>query len=134
MPTPTSPPSDPTRTMAPTHALFLGYNLVGDHFGAQRMLLRFDVESVIPPGSTVDDARLHLRLAFSSPAGDAPMGTLLRRLASPWDEFTVTWTTEPEWTPVDDTTFVGSALDWYEWEITNVESFVNQPEAGAIVT
>jgi hypothetical protein len=108
-------------------ALFLGYNLVGDHYGAQRMLLRFDVENHIPPGSVVHDAHLRLHVAFSSPPDDTPMGTVLRRLASPWGEFTVTWNTEPEWTPVDDTTFVGSTLTWYEWEITDVvHNWVNE--------
>ncbi|MFO7536872.1 MAG: DNRLRE domain-containing protein, partial [Chloroflexota bacterium] len=48
-------------------ALFLGYNLDGDHYGAQRMLLRFDVENQIPPGAVVTEAHLRLRLSFSSP-------------------------------------------------------------------
>jgi hypothetical protein len=107
-------------------ALFLGYNLAGDHYGAQRMLLRFDVESQIPPGAVVTEAYLRLRLSFSGPVDDEPMGTVLRRVNSFWDEFTVTWNTEPAWTPVDDTTFVGSELTWYEWEITEVvDNWVN---------
>lgn len=101
-------------------ALFLGYNLVGDHYGAQRMLLRFDVENHIPLTATINAAHLHLRLSFSSPSNDEPMGTELRRLSSSWDEFTVTWNTEPAWTPVDKTATVGSELTWYEWEITEV--------------
>jgi hypothetical protein len=47
-------------------------------------------------------------------------------LSSSWDEFTVTWNTEPEWTPVDKTTTVGSELTWYDWEITEVvQNWVN---------
>jgi hypothetical protein len=102
-------------------ALFLGYNLVGgDNFGAERMLLRFDIANNIPGGAVINSAVLRLHLSFSSPTNDTPMGTVLRRLASPWSEFTVTWNTEPTWTMVDDTTFVGSELTWYEWEMTEV--------------
>jgi len=102
-------------------ALFLGYNLAGgDNFGAQRMLLRFDIANNIPEGAVINSAVLRLHLSFSSPVNDTPMGTVLRRLASPWSEFTVTWNSEPAWTMVDDTTFVGSTLTWYEWEMTEV--------------
>ncbi|MFO7678570.1 MAG: DNRLRE domain-containing protein [Chloroflexota bacterium] len=100
-------------------ALFLGYNLAGSqNFGAQRMLLRFDVDSSIPTGAIINSATLRLYLSFSSPANDTAMGTVLRRLASPWNEHTVTWNTEPVWTDVDDTVFIGSALTWYEWDMT----------------
>ena len=102
-------------------ALFLGYNLVGgDNFGAERMLLRFDIANNIPEGAVINSAVLRLHLSFSSPTNDMPMCTVLRRLASPWSEFSVTWNTEPDWTMVDDTTFVGSELTWYEWEMTEV--------------
>ncbi len=100
-------------------ALFLGYNLAGgSNYAAQRMLLRFDTESAIPAGAIINSAALRLHLNFSSPSPDAAMGTVLRRLASPWDEQTVTWNTEPVWTDVDDTVFVGSDLTWYEWDVT----------------
>jgi hypothetical protein len=102
-------------------ALFLGYNLAGtNNFGAERMLLRFDIANNIPEGAVINSAVLRLHLSFSSPTNDTPMGTVLRRLASPWSEFTVTWNTEPSWTMVDDTTFAGSDLTWYEWEMTEV--------------
>lgn len=102
-------------------ALFIGYNLAGgNNYGAERMLLRFDIANNIPEGAVINSAVLRLYLSFSSPTNDAPMGTVLRRLASPWSEFGVTWNTEPDWTMVDDTTFVGSTLTWYEWEMTEV--------------
>lgn len=102
-------------------ALFLGYNLVGDNnFGAQRMLLHFDVAGNIPDDAIINEAALRLHLSFSSPVNDNPMGTVLRRLASPWHEYTVTWNTEPAWTSVDKTAYVGSELTWYEWDITDV--------------
>jgi hypothetical protein len=101
-------------------ALFLGYNQTDAGFGAQRILMRFDVESFVPPGSLVHEARLQLRLIFSSPSNDAPMPTELRPLASAWDEESVTWNDQPEWSPLETEAEVGSAQDWYEWDITTL--------------
>lgn len=102
-------------------ALFLGYNLAGDsNYAAQRMLLYFDTDSAIPDNAIINSAALRLHLNFSSPSPDAAMGTVLRRLASPWGEHTLTWNTEPAWTDVDDTVFVGSDLSWYEWDVTQL--------------
>lgn len=102
-------------------ALYLGYNLVGaSNFGAQRSLLLFDVATYVPNGAVINSATLRLHVSFSSPFDDAPMGTVVRRLASPWDEDTVTWNTEPTWTDVDSTATVGSALNFYEWPLTDV--------------
>jgi hypothetical protein len=117
-------------------ALFLGYNLTDGTFGAQRTLLRFDVESYIPQNSLVNEARLQLRLLFSSPSPDSPMPTSLRPLASPWDEHSVTWNTEPAWSPVEANASVGSALAWYELDVTNLAgNWVNQvvPNYGLII-
>jgi hypothetical protein len=101
-------------------ALFLGYNQTDGGFGAQRILMAFDVERFVPPGSLVHEARLQLRLIFSSPAGDAPMPAELRPLASAWDEESVTWNDQPEWSPVESEADVGSAQDWYEWDVTTL--------------
>ena len=101
-------------------ALFLGYNNVGDQYGAQRPLLRFDLAGPIPPGGIITDARLRLRLSFSSPTGDEPMATVLRNLQAPWDEDTVTWNNQPAWGEIYTGTIVGSAHTWYEWEITGL--------------
>jgi len=97
-------------------ALFLGYNFFGDRFGAERILIRFNVNT-IPPDAVINSARLRLRLSFSSPPDDQPMGTVLRRLSSDWDEFSVTWDREPQWASVRDSTPVGSARAWYDWAI-----------------
>ena len=107
-------------------SLFIGYNVFGDNFGAQRLLLRFDIAGTLPATAVINRAQLRLRLAFASPSSDAPMGTVLRRLASGWSEAGVTWNSQPEWTDVDDRTSVGSALDWYEWNIgPEVQAWVN---------
>lgn len=99
-------------------SLYLGYSQLGDGFGAERMLVRFDIAGSIPDNATINSAQLRLRLAFSSPTEDAAMPTVLRRLASHWNESAVTWNSEPSWTDIDDRTSVGSALDWYEWEVS----------------
>lgn len=107
-------------------SLFLGYNVFGDNFGAQRIVLRFDTAGTLPAGAQINNAQLRLRLAFASPAEDLPMGTVLRRLASDWSETGVNWNSEPQWTDVDDRASVGSALGWYEWDVrTEVEAWVN---------
>jgi hypothetical protein len=99
--------------------LYLGYNLDGDHFGAQRMLLYFDVTS-IPVDAVVHDATLHLRVSSFHPAKDDPMPTIIRRMASSWAEQSVTWNTEPTWGEIRAHAPVGNALDWYEWNLTSL--------------
>jgi hypothetical protein len=101
-------------------SLYLGFNNIGDRFGAQRILIRFDVGANVPDGATINNARLRLRVAFSSPPDDATMNTVLRRVASNWSETGVTWNLEPAWTGVDAQAGVGSALDWYEWDVTDI--------------
>lgn len=102
-------------------ALYLGYHLTGDdNFGAERVLLRFDVLGNLPQGAVVNDARVQLRLIYSSPSGDEPMGTILRRSASGWGEKTVTWNLEPDWGEIRARADVGADLAWYEWEVTDL--------------
>lgn len=102
-------------------ALYLGYDLVCDPcFGAQRMLLQFDVTRHVPEGAVVNDARLRLHLNWSSPEDDSPMPTLLRQLLSPWGEDSATWESEPEWGPIHAENEVGSVITWYEWDVTTL--------------
>jgi hypothetical protein len=99
--------------------LFLGYHLNGDPFGAERILMRFDLSS-IPDGAVVNQATLRLRSSLAIPENDAPMDTVLRRLTTVWQEDTVTWNTEPTWGEVRANAAVGAALDWYEWDVTGL--------------
>jgi hypothetical protein len=48
------------------------------------------------------------------------MGTVLRRTASPWDEYEVTWQKEPSWGEIRASTDISSVLKTYEWEITDL--------------
>lgn len=102
--------------------LFLGYNLNGDVFGAERIFLHFDVEAYLPAGAVIDDAQMVLYLAYANPAGDAPMATYVRRIDEPWGEYTLTWNQEPEWGPIyDKFTDVGATPDTgYAWDLTDL--------------
>lgn len=101
-------------------ALFLGYNNVGDRYGAQRPLLRFDLASTIPAGALITDGLLRLRLSFSAPADDDLMPTIVRALQSTWEEDTVTWNDQPEWGDAYTRAAVGNADAWYEWDVTEM--------------
>ncbi len=110
----------PNQNFGRSTGLFLGYNLEGDHFGAQRILIRFDLESSLPEGVHITDAELLLSLGFSKPEDDEPMPTRLQRVDSPWEETTVTWNTEPTWGPTYTVEYVDSAPGWYTWEVTDL--------------
>jgi len=77
-------------------SLFLGYGLTGqNNYAAERLLVQFDTTS-IPTTADIQSATFRLYLILSVPANDEPMGTVLRRLASPWTEYGVTWNSEPQ--------------------------------------
>ncbi len=111
----------PQQNFGDRQTLFLGYNLVGEFpFGAQRTLLRFDVESNLPDEAFVKEAYLRLYLHHASPEDDEPMGTHLHEIISAWDEHTVTWETEPFVGEMRSENEVGVALGWYEWDVTEL--------------
>jgi hypothetical protein len=101
-------------------ALFLGYNLEGDAFGAERVLLRFNVLSAVPPGVVVNDAQLRLTVSYVDPVGDPPMGTFVRRAASQWEEYTVTWQREPTWGDIYASADVGAVGSDVAWDVTDL--------------
>ncbi len=112
--------SQPDATFGGTDALFIGYVVGAEVYGATRTLLQFGVEGVIPENATVISATLELYLRYAEPPGDMVMKTEVRRLAAAWDEAAVTWNTEPEWDgtlpPVE--AEVGSELGLYGWDLT----------------
>jgi hypothetical protein len=101
-------------------ALFLGYDLEGDNFGAERILVQFNVGGFVPADAIINSAELELYLVFSSPDPDSPMGTDLRRLASSWDEYTVTWDNEPAWGEIRSSADVGDLEQFYSWDVTGL--------------
>ncbi|MGC9349735.1 MAG: DNRLRE domain-containing protein [Anaerolineae bacterium] len=108
--------------------LFLGYNLTGDGFGAERIFLRFDVDAYVPEGVVIKSARLRLYLAYADPPDDDPMPSAVRRVDAPWSETNLTWNREPVWAREDYATlFIGNSADTaWDWDITRlVEQWVD---------
>ncbi len=112
----------PDTNFGGSDALFIGYVIGAEEYGATRTLLWFDVASALPENATVERARLILYLTYAEPPGDELMETRVRRLDSAWGEFAVTWNSEPTW----DATFepvmadVGSDQGPYEWDLTEM--------------
>lgn len=102
--------------------LYLGYNLASPNYGAERILMRFDL-SLIPQAAAIDSARLRLYLAAATPGGDTAMNTILRRTNAPWQESGsngVRWNTEPAWGEIRSSNQIGAASGWYEWDIRDL--------------
>lgn len=98
--------------------LLLGYSIGSVNYGAERILLRFDLANTIPANATIHSARLQLYLNSATPTDDPPMRVILRSLEAEWEEYAVSWNREPTWGPIQAESLVGSAPGPYEWQIT----------------
>jgi hypothetical protein len=124
---------EPNQNFGNSLGLFLGRSV---DFGAQRPLLRFDVNP-IPSFAQVESATLWLYLTTASPPGDEPMETSVVDLVEPWQENTVAWGEDggPEWGPYRAEAAVGSEAGWYQWEVTDlVIAWVTEGQANYGVT
>ncbi len=101
--------------------LYLGYNQE-DNYGAERLLLHFDIANGIPANAVINSAQLRLYLYSSDPTDDDVMGMVIRRTNSHWTENAVTWNSEPEWGEIRVDDDVGSAVGWYEWDVKDLVS------------
>ncbi|HYN87635.1 MAG TPA: DNRLRE domain-containing protein, partial [Ardenticatenaceae bacterium] len=112
-------------------SLYLGYDATAPAFGAQRILLKFNLPTtLIPRDATINRARVRLYMARAIPPNDAPMRTHLRLLGSAWDEATVTWP-GPTWAsaPIPGIT-LDTAACWKAWDVTDiVEDWVRTPSS-----
>ncbi|MDQ4078658.1 MAG: DNRLRE domain-containing protein, partial [Chloroflexota bacterium] len=112
----------PDTNFGGSDALFIGYVIGTEEYGATRTLLQFDVASALPENATVERVRLILYLRYAEPPSDTLMETRVRRLDSAWGEFAVTWNSEPTWdaklAPV--MADVGSDQGPYEWDLTEM--------------
>ncbi len=109
--------NEPDLNFGDSSGLLLGYSIGSENYGAERMLMRFSLEDVIPTDATIDSARLVLYLNISNPSADAPMDTIVRRIASPWEEYTMTWNLEPTWGGIRAEGAIGSAPGPYEYDV-----------------
>lgn len=102
--------------------LYLGYHYDPqvEYYGAERLLLRFDVLNSVPSTAVIHQASLQLWLYDSRPSEDTPMVSIVRRTVSSWNEFDVTWDTEPTWGEIRTTDSVSTTVGWYGWDLTEL--------------
>lgn len=89
----------------------------------RRSLIHFDVSSV-PPGATVESAKLYMNIwtVKSDRTND------IHRVLGSWSEPIVTWNTQPSYesTPTDSPNTGTTPGIWMEWDVTaDVQAFVD---------
>jgi len=103
----------------------------------QRALLRFDVSTFLPPGTTVHQATARLYMVGYCDTGSRTFQAY--RIAENWSELTTTWNSQPSFAegygsttiPIGPTTF-----GWYSFDVTAlVQAWVNgdYPEDGIMI-
>lgn len=106
-------PGDPHNTTA----LYVGWNNTNP--GLYRTWLKFDLTDILPPGTTVASAKLHLyRCAY---AGSEVFEGAYYGSNDDWDEGTITWTNQPFSSVSEEPTdsVKPSEYTWYEWDVTS---------------
>jgi hypothetical protein len=89
-----------------------------------RALFRFDL-SLIPAGATVQSATFRASLVQTSSSPDT-LDVELKRIDASWQEGTVNWNTQPDYTGANNVTGVGTTLGYYGWDVTSlVQTWVN---------
>ena len=114
-----------------------------DGFGYLRPLIRFDV-SIIPSGSVVTAATLHMRANYKSVRPDEVINVGVYPLGKEWGETEANWymaTSEETWDysgadgpgdrssePIDEVE-LQAVNAWYEWDVTSaVQHWVDRPD------
>jgi len=86
----------------------------------QRILIEFTDLSALPPGATINSAKLGLyRYDAYYTGGSLTLDA--HRITSLWTE-SVTYSTQPSYNPTVESSVTVSGTDdgWYEWDITNL--------------
>ncbi len=91
-------------------------------------LVRFDLVSALPPGATIDSARLEVYCVareLHGPPNPFPVSIAARFITGPWDEMTVTWNTRPSTSAWEVRTDVYNEhwLGWHRWNATGFARF-----------
>lgn len=119
--------NEPELNFGDSAGLLLNHTIGTENFGAERILLRFNFQNLIPADAMINDARLSLYLNSSNPSNDSPLRTEVRRLTTPWDEDLVRWENQPTTGDVRATATIASRPGPYEWIIpTLVRDWVQQ--------
>ncbi|MCB0122367.1 MAG: fibronectin type III domain-containing protein [Caldilineaceae bacterium] len=117
--------------------LYLGYDLLQNNDGAERILLNFDISSQVPARAIINNAYIELYEIDATPNGDNPMPNTTRHLNSSWSAPNVTWNShEPNWGGVDEQGAVPATNGWQQIPVTAlVQEWFNgtQPNNGVIL-
>lgn len=119
----------PDTSWTKPRGLWVGYDQANG-YQIRRSLLKFDLSrSVIPSGSRIEQAILHLYMAGTTPS-DAPMDVQIYRVSGAWSE-PITWNNQPGVDVVAiGATSVGTAFGWYQWNLTDaLQEWANHGEA-----
>lgn len=133
-PTPTStpPPVPVTVSLTPVADTYVSSNSPDTNYGMAstlyvgslsanttgRALFRFDL-SGIPTGAMVMSASFRAYLAETS-TQPLTLDVELKRVDTPWQEDTVTWNTQPDYTGMGNVIGVGVDLAYYSWDVTSL--------------
>ncbi|NOZ06589.1 MAG: DNRLRE domain-containing protein [Chloroflexi bacterium] len=104
---------DSTTNYGVATTLDVGYTLAT---GSMRTLVSFDI-SPLPPNISITNATLALYVSGTS--GTMPRNISARQVTSAWDEYTVTWNTQPG-TSGTSTTASVSGTGTVTWDVTSM--------------
>lgn len=118
-------------------SLYLGYDLQQNDDGAERILLFFDLAGSVPAQAVINAAYVELYEYAATPAGDQPMGNVVRNLNSPWNASEVTWNNhEPKWDGISEQGQIDITVGWHQFPMTGlVKEWLNgtTPNNGVIM-
>lgn len=127
----------PDTNWAADPTLYLGYDLLQNNDGAERILLNFDISSQVPARAVINNAYIELYEIDATPGGDGPMTNVTRHLNSSWSATAVTWNNhEPNWGGVDEQGAIAATDGWQQIPVTAlVQEWFNgtQPNNGVII-
>lgn len=84
---------EPSSSFGSDSSLGLGYS---DDFGAQRLLLRFDLEDQLLENSLILEAELQLYVEAADPEFDPPLAIDVYRITEGWNETITNWNNRPD--------------------------------------
>jgi hypothetical protein len=117
----------PTMNYGINSTMRAGYNVCsGEMQGVDRSLVRFDL-SHVPPGTTINSARLYLYFCWSCGYSGQSLPITPYQVVGNWQEEGVTWNTQPYFGGSYGSVYIlHGAWGWYSFDVTGlVRSWVN---------